>query len=48
LKEVLVRWKDEVKGGSMSKEEMAGRLRELVKGDQRLSANPFFRSVEAL
>ncbi|OIW26514.1 DNA mismatch repair protein [Coniochaeta ligniaria NRRL 30616] len=48
LKDVLVRWKDEVRGGSMSKEEMVGRLGELVKGNERLLANPFFKSVEAL
>ncbi|KAI2779983.1 muts domain V-domain-containing protein [Daldinia loculata] len=48
LKEVLVRWKDEVKGGSMSKEEMVSRLRELVKKDEKLLANPFFTAVRAL
>ncbi|KAI1139250.1 DNA mismatch repair protein msh-2 [Hypoxylon sp. FL0543] len=48
LKEVLVKWKDEVKGGSMTKEEMVGRLRELVKKDDRLLGNPFFTAVKAL
>ena len=48
LKEVLVRWKDEVKGGSMSKEEMVERLRGLVQKDDKLLANPFFQSVKAL
>ncbi|KAF3067212.1 DNA mismatch repair protein msh-2 [Daldinia childiae] len=48
LKEVLVRWKDEVKGGSMSKEEMVSRLRELVSKDEKLLANPFFTAVKAL
>ncbi|KAI1645131.1 muts domain V-domain-containing protein [Daldinia loculata] len=48
LKDVLVRWKDEVKGGSMSKEEMVSRLRELVKKDEKLLANPFFTAVRAL
>ncbi|KAI0828804.1 DNA mismatch repair protein msh-2 [Hypoxylon sp. FL0890] len=48
LKEVLVKWKDEVKGGTMSKEEMVGRLRELVKKDERLLKNPFFTAVKAL
>lgn len=48
LKEVLVKWKDEVKGGSMSKEEMVTKMRELVKSDERLLANPFFKAVEAL
>jgi DNA mismatch repair protein MSH2 len=48
LKEVLVKWKDEVQGGSMSKEEMVAKMRELVKSDERLLANPFFKAVEAL
>ncbi|KAI8964222.1 muts domain V-domain-containing protein [Daldinia sp. FL1419] len=48
LKKVLVRWKEEVKGGSMTKEEMVGRLRELVKEDKKLLANPFFTAVKAL
>jgi DNA mismatch repair protein MSH2 len=48
LKEVLVKWKDEVKGRNMSKEEMVQKMRELVKNDQRLLANPFFKAVEAL
>ncbi|OTB01967.1 hypothetical protein M426DRAFT_13959 [Hypoxylon sp. CI-4A] len=48
LKDVLVKWKDEVRGGSLSKEEMVSRLRELVKGDERLLANPFFTAVKAL
>ncbi|KAK6953581.1 MutS-like protein [Daldinia eschscholtzii] len=48
LKEVLVRWKDEVKDGSLTKEEMVSRLRELVKKDEKLLANPFFAAVKAL
>ncbi|KAI1807454.1 DNA mismatch repair protein msh-2 [Daldinia bambusicola] len=48
LKEVLVRWKDEAKAGSLSKEEMVSRLRELVKKDEKLLANPFFAAVKAL
>ncbi|KAH9906048.1 DNA mismatch repair protein msh-2 [Xylariomycetidae sp. FL2044] len=48
LKEVLVKWKDEVKGGNLSKEEMVKRMRELVKADERLGANPFFTAVKAL
>ncbi|KAI1377863.1 DNA mismatch repair protein msh-2 [Hypoxylon crocopeplum] len=48
LKEVLVRWKDEVNSGNMTKEEMVGRLRELVKSDDRLLENPFFTAVKAL
>jgi DNA mismatch repair protein MSH2 len=48
LKDVLVQWKDEVKGGSMSRDEMMQRMRDLVKGDKTLLANPFFKAVEAL
>ncbi len=48
LKEVLVRWKAEVQSGSMSKEDMIARLRELVAKDEKLLANPFFQSVKTL
>lgn len=48
LKEVLVRWKDEVRAGSMSKQDMVAKLRELVQKDDKLLANPFFQSVKML
>ncbi|KAI0202135.1 DNA mismatch repair protein msh-2 [Astrocystis sublimbata] len=48
LKEVLVQWKNDVKGGQMSKDEMITRMRELVKADEKLLANPFFTAVKAL
>ncbi|KAL2163515.1 hypothetical protein VTH06DRAFT_5573 [Thermothelomyces fergusii] len=48
LKDLLVRWKDEVRAGSMSKTEMVARLREMVKKDEKLLANPFFQSIRAL
>jgi DNA mismatch repair protein MSH2 len=48
LKDVLVRWKDEVRAGSMSKEDMVARLKELVAADEKLLANPFFQSIKAL
>lgn len=48
LKEVLVKWKDDVKAGQMSKEEMIARMRELVMADEKLLANPFFAAVKAL
>ncbi|KAK4140429.1 DNA mismatch repair protein msh-2 [Dichotomopilus funicola] len=48
LKDVLVRWKDEVRAGTISKEEMVARLKELVGNDAKLLANPFFQSVKAL
>lgn len=48
LKEVLVRWKAECEGKGLSQEEMVGKMRELVKADERLLANPFFQAVKAL
>ena len=48
LKAVLVKWKDEVKGGGMSQEEMVSKMRELVMADEKLLENPFFQSVKAL
>ncbi|KAK5661768.1 hypothetical protein OQA88_9869 [Cercophora sp. LCS_1] len=48
LKDVLVKWKEQVKGGGMSKEEMVKKLKDLVGKDEKLLANPFFQSVKAL
>lgn len=52
LKTVLVKWKEEVQaaGGaeSMTKEEMVQKMRDLVKGNEKLLENPFFKSVRAL
>ncbi|KAK3346803.1 DNA mismatch repair protein msh-2 [Lasiosphaeria hispida] len=48
LKEVLIKWKGEVEGGRMSREEMVAKMKELVGRDERLLANPFFQSVKAL
>lgn len=48
LKEVLVQWKKECEGKDMSKEDMVGKMKELVLGNQRLLENPFFQSVKAL
>ncbi|KAK8050287.1 DNA mismatch repair protein msh-2 [Apiospora phragmitis] len=48
LKDVLVKWKKDVEGGSMSREDMVQKLRDLVKADQALLANPFFQSIKAL
>ncbi|MCJ1240481.1 MutS-like protein [Varicellaria rhodocarpa] len=48
LKEMLVQWKKETEGKEMSKEEMVGKMKELVLGNQRLLGNPFFQSVKAL
>lgn len=48
LKDMLVRWKAECDGKGLSKEEMVGKMRELVKGDELLLGNPFFKSIKAL
>lgn len=48
LKDVLVRWREQVKNGNLSKDEMVEKLRELVKADQKLTSHPFFESVKAL
>ncbi|KAL8909214.1 MAG: hypothetical protein Q9207_000388 [Kuettlingeria erythrocarpa] len=48
IKEVLARWKTETAGKGMSKQEQTVKMRELVKGNQKLLDNPFFRSVQAL
>lgn len=48
LKDVLVRWREQVKDGDLSKDEMVEKLRELVKADQKLTSHPFFESVKAL
>ena len=48
LKEVLVQWNKECGGKEMSKEDMVGKMKELVMGNQRLLENPFFQSVKAL
>ncbi|KUJ10688.1 DNA mismatch repair protein msh-2 [Mollisia scopiformis] len=48
LKEVLLKWKEECEGKDLSKDEMVSKMRELVKGDEKLLANPFFQSVKAL
>lgn len=48
LKDVLVRWKDEVRTGQMSKPEMVRKMKELVMADEKLLANPFFQSIKAL
>ena len=48
LKEALVRFREEVAGGKMGHEEMVAKLREVVMADEKLLANPFFKSVQAL
>ncbi|KAM3466864.1 hypothetical protein NHJ6243_000605 [Beauveria neobassiana] len=48
LKQLLVRWREQVQGKELSKEEQVARLKALVGEDDKLLANPFFQSVKAL
>jgi len=48
LKDVLVKWKTECEGMGLSQEEMVNKMRDIVKGDAKLLANPFFQSIKAL
>ncbi|KAF2147537.1 uncharacterized protein K452DRAFT_262098 [Aplosporella prunicola CBS 121167] len=49
LKEVLVRWKEEVaRDGLESKEAQVARMRELVRENEALMRNPFFKRVKTL
>jgi len=48
LKEMLVQWKAETEGKNMSTDDQVEKMRQLVKGNPNLLANPFFQSVKAL
>ena len=48
LKEVFVKWKQEVDGKEMSKQEQVDKMKDLIKGNERLLNNAFFSRVKAL
>jgi DNA mismatch repair protein MSH2 len=48
LKEVLAKWKEEVESKGLTKKQQVEKMRELVKGNQALMANGFFKGVQAL
>lgn len=48
LKEILIRWKEQVEAEGLGQEEQVQRMKDLVMGDEALLANPFFKSVQAL
>ena len=48
LKEILVKWKEQVEAEELSKEDQVQRMKELVMGNEALLANPFFQGVKAL
>ncbi|RVX75327.1 DNA mismatch repair protein msh-2 [Exophiala mesophila] len=48
LKEALKRWKQQIEGQNMTKDEKLTLMRTLVKQDEKLMANRFFQSVQSL
>ncbi|KAF2772663.1 DNA mismatch repair protein MSH2 [Teratosphaeria nubilosa] len=48
LKEILMKWKEQVEAEQLGKEEQVLRMKELVKGNDALLANPFFQQIKAL
>ena len=48
LKDRLLQWRDKVKDGNMSKEEMVAEMRTMLLGDPDLASNRFFQSVLTL
>lgn len=48
LKDVLLKWKEQVEAEELSKEDQVQRMKDLVMGNEALLANPFFQSVKAL
>jgi DNA mismatch repair protein MSH2 len=48
LKEILVTWKEQVEKEGLNEEEQVQRMRDLVKANDSLRANPFFKTIEAL
>jgi DNA mismatch repair protein MSH2 len=48
LKEILVTWKEQVEKEGLGKEEQVQRMRDLVRGNDALRSNPFFKTIEAL
>ncbi|OCK83762.1 DNA mismatch repair protein [Lepidopterella palustris CBS 459.81] len=48
LKEMLLIWKQEVEEKKLTKTQQIERMKELVKGNEKLLNNPFFQGVKAL
>ncbi|EXJ88931.1 DNA mismatch repair protein msh-2 [Capronia epimyces CBS 606.96] len=48
LKAILTKWKEQVEGQDMSKDEKLQLMRDMVKKDEKLTANRFFQSVQVL
>ncbi|KAF2625754.1 hypothetical protein BU25DRAFT_396544 [Macroventuria anomochaeta] len=48
LKEMLAKWKEEVESQGLTKKQQIERMRELVKENQALQANGFFKGIQAI
>lgn len=48
LKDMLKKWKEQVEGHDMSRDEKLKLMRSMVKNDEKLMANRFFQSVKTL
>ena len=48
LKEMLAKWKEEVESQGLTKKQQVERMRELVKENQALRDNGFFKTIQAL
>ena len=48
LKAMLAKWKEEVESQGLTKKQQVERMRELVKENQALQANGFFKGIQAL
>lgn len=47
LRALLVKWKDEVQAGTMEKQDMAARLKEMINNEDKLKGNVWFQGVVA-
>lgn len=48
LKEMLVKWKEEVESQGLTKKQQVERMKELVRENEALQANGFFKGIQAL
>jgi DNA mismatch repair protein MSH2 len=48
LKAMLVKWKEEVESQGLTKKQQVERMKELVKENQALRENGFFKGIQAL
>jgi DNA mismatch repair protein MSH2 len=48
LKAILAQWKEEVESQGLTKKQQVERMKELMKGNEALQANGFFKGIQAL